>query len=267
MNEAFRRATSLTEVGDGRLGGAIDASWYQGRGAFGGLMAALTLEAMRSAVADDARRPRSLTIHFCAPAPEGPVSVVTEVLRAGTRVSAATARVERAGKAVTFATASFCRSRDDGARYLHARMPSVAPASELTPVPGDAPGTPAYFVHVEARFCGPILPFAGAERPEIAAWLRLREPVPHEASVAALLIDALPPAIFSTFTAPRPVSSVDFRVDFLERFPLAGVAPDEHMLVAITSRWADDGYVEELRDLWTPDGRLVAQCRQLLALL
>jgi hypothetical protein len=37
--------------------------------------------------------------------------------------------------------------------------------------------------------------------------------------------------------------------------------------VSIASRWADDGYCEELRDLWSPHGVLLAQCRQLLALL
>jgi acyl-CoA thioesterase len=265
MTTAYQRATALENGVKGR----IDPSWYQGRGAFGGLLAALSLGSMRARVADEARTPRSLTVQFCAPAREGPFEITTELLRVGGRITSATARLVQEGKTTTFATASFCRAREPEAapRYLAAEMPDVERPSALHAVRADLPGAPAFFAHVEARFCGPVMPFSGATLASVAAWVRLREPAPYDAGVAALLIDALPPAVTSTFTSPRPLVSVDFRIDLLETFPLAGLAADDSLLVSITSRWADDGYVEELRDLWTSDGRLVAQCRQLLALL
>src|SRR5687767_2382852 len=88
---------------------AIDPSWNQGRGAFGGLMAALLLEAMRERVADELRVPRSLTAHFAAPA-TAPIALASEVMRAGHRVTHATARATNAdGTTATFASASFCK--------------------------------------------------------------------------------------------------------------------------------------------------------------
>lgn len=262
MTSAFERATTLSASG----AGSIDASWYQGRGAFGGIMAALLLRAMRAKVADDERTPRSITVHFCGPATEGPIAVSSEVVRTGSRVTHATARVAKDGEVTTFASASFCKSRT-GPSYALAKMPDVALPGGLPEIPRGIPGLPAFFEHVDARLAGPVLPFSGSATPEIAAWVRLREPVPVDAAVAALLLDALPPAISATFDAPRPVASVDFTIHFFERLPeRAGAAEDFH-LVAIRSRWADDGYTEEIRDLWSPGGVLLGQCRQLLALL
>ncbi len=120
---------------------------------------------------------------------------------------------------------------------------------------------------MDTRFTGDVMPFSHSATPKVAAWTRMRAPFVVDAPVATMLVDALPVAVSATFGERRAVASVDFTVHFFEKLPLASARPDEHHLVSITSRWADDGYAEELRDLWSPDGRLVAQCRQLIALL
>jgi acyl-CoA thioesterase len=258
MATAFTRAVTLT---DGK--GTIDASWYQGRGAFGGIMTALLLREMQAKVADAERIPRSVTVHFCAPATEGAMEVKTEIVRRGSRVSHATARVMRGQDTMTLASASFAKPRS-GPSYARAAMPKVAPAGECRDVPRGIPGMPAFFEHVEARFTGDHLPFSGGAVPEVNAWVRLREPEPIDAAVVACLLDILPPAITSTFEAPRAVASVDFNVQL---FALPEIDPTAFCLCSIRSRWAGDGYTEELRDLWSPDGVLLGQCRQFLALL
>jgi acyl-CoA thioesterase len=275
MKTAYGRATELESVREGLRTGRIDSSWYQGRGAFGGLLTALVLSAMKADVADEQRVPRSLTMHFCGPATAGPIEVRTSIERAGKRITTCLARVLCDGDVTTLATASFCKARDRVARHVAGAMPIVPPARELTALPADLAGVPAFVRHLDVRYCGDVLPYSGAARAEIAAWVRLREPESYDAALAAFLIDALPPALIATFTEPRALASVDFRIDFLERFggggvsasAGAGLAAEDHVLVQISSRWADDGYVEELRDMWSPDGRLLAQCRQLIALL
>lgn len=258
MATAFSRAVTL-ESGKG----TVDASWYQGRGAFGGIMAALLLREMQRVVADDQRIPRSLTVHFCEPATEGPVDVETELVRSGSRVSHATARVVRGQEAMTLASASFAKPRP-GPSYALAQMPPVAPANECRDVPRGIPGMPAFFEHVDARFCGAHMPFSGSAVPEVNAWVRLHEPEPIDAAVVACLLDVLPPAITATFAGPRAVASVEFNVQLFE---IPHLDPTAFCLCAIRSRWANDGYTEELRDLWSADGVLLGQCRQFLALL
>lgn len=261
MTSAYEKA-----IGDRH----VDPSWNQGRGAFGGLVAAMLLRAMEGEVADPARAPRSLHVHFAAPA-TGPCAVRASVVRAGNRVTHARAELrplEAGGAIASFASASFCRSREGAVRYRRATPPAVPGAETAQPFPPGLPGVPAFLDHFDLRFVGDSKPFGARATPFVAAWARLREPpAVFDAALAALYLDILPPAVSATFDAPRPLASVDFTVQLFERFPRPDVAPDGHLLVAISSTWADDGYTEEIRDLWTPSGVLLGSCRQLIALL
>jgi len=255
----------LTKDEKGLRTGSIDPSWYQGRGAFGGLVGGLLLTAMRDEVADESRTPRSATFHFAGPATEGPISIATSIMRRGSRVTHVTARLLKGEEVTTFASASFCAARAEELAYQTSTMPEIDPPEALRTFPADFPGVPTFFHNFEVRFGGPTLPFSGSKDARVQAWVKPKAPLALDAPAAVLLIDALPPAISATFTARRPVASVDFRVDFFER--LEGRPLDDFHLVAIASKWAGNGYTEELRELWTRDGRVLAQCRQLLALL
>lgn len=261
MTNAFERAASLSA--DGRA--SIDPSWYQGRGAFGGLLAALLLRGMRAKVAEPERVARTLTVHFCAPATEGPVRVEAEIVRSGSRVTHVTARVTRDAEVFAIASGSFCKSRQ-GPAWQREQMPEVRPPAEVPSLPQGFPGIPTFLDHLEAKFCGGTVPFTGGTVPEFQVWLRLREAAPLDASLAALLLDAPPPAMTATFAGPSPIATVDFTIHFFDRFEQVA-APDAFHLLTVESRWAADGYEEELRDLWSPEGRLLGQCRQLFAAL
>lgn len=248
--------------------GTIDPSWLQGRGAFGGLVAAIFVRAMEEEVADPSRRLRSLTVHFPSPA-TGAYRVRSSIVRAGRAVTHVRAELEAERGIAAFATASFCASREHSPSYSNATMPDVAPPGEASPLSLPSGVAPEFLSHVDVRFVGPSFPFSGSARPApIAAWVRLREPpVAIDAAMAALYLDTLPPAITVLFTGRKPVASVDFTVQIFDRLPRADLRPDDHLLVSIASRWADDGYTEEIRDLWTPSGVHLATCRQLLAIL
>jgi acyl-CoA thioesterase len=270
MSSAYERATTLSKLDGARRRVRIDPSWHQGRGAFGGLLASMMVGEMSEDVNDAERIARSVTIHFCAPA-VGDLDLTTEVVRTGSRVTHAVARLSGEKGVTTFASASFCKDRPQAEHYAHASMPDVLPASSIPELPPGIPGLPAFFEHLDVRFCGGAMPFSSSpsKDAEVMAWVRLREAAPLAAPLAALLLDTLPPAISATFGVPRALASVDFTIHFFSRFELSeqGAASDEHHLVAIRSRWAGDGYTEELRDLWSPQGVLLAQCRQLIALL
>ena len=49
--------------------------------------------------------------------------------------------------------------------------------------------------------------------------------------------------------------------------PLEGASPDDHYLVVFRSPVARDGFLVEDGEIWSPNGRLVAQSRQLAAML
>ena len=76
----------------------------------------MALAAMTEDLNDAERIPRSLTVHFCAPA-SGEIDAHDRVVRVGSRVTHATARIANEKGVTTFASASFCkdRPRSDGA--------------------------------------------------------------------------------------------------------------------------------------------------------
>jgi len=64
---SFDKDTALRDAGPGLFDLDVPASWRVGREAVnGGYVAALLTRALAAVVADAARRPRSLTVHYPA---------------------------------------------------------------------------------------------------------------------------------------------------------------------------------------------------------
>src|SRR5690606_2738067 len=136
------RAVPVEPTNDGgRFAFAIDESWYQGRGAFGGVTAAALLEAMRAVVDDERRRPRSLHVHFCAPLEAGKHAIDVRVERLGSRVTHLSARVLSDGKVSSLASAPFAASRDATLSFHDAKAPAAPPFETVPPV-GPSPLLP-----------------------------------------------------------------------------------------------------------------------------
>ncbi|MFO0725077.1 MAG: thioesterase family protein [Myxococcota bacterium] len=256
----------LARIDEHHWRGAVGSDWFQGRGLFGGLLAAASLEAMGALIGDPAREPRSLTIHFMNPGPDQELRLEAEVVRAGSRVSHAVARVSAEGRPVTMASASFGRDRTATVRYDDARMPP-APAFEDCPRFKPAPGVPNFVRHFDMRLAYGERPFSSGKQPEIGGWVRLAEPAPIDAPVAAMLLDVPPPAYAVLLAKPEPMASVEYTVRFFQRLPRADLAPEAPLFIHLRSRWADRGYAEELRELYTASGLLLAECHQLFAIL
>ncbi len=261
-------ATTWTRAGGARFTAEITPPWFQGKGAYGGLLNAGVLRAMMTVVDAPARRPRTLHVHFCAPAREGPLTCDVVVERAGATMSTLSARVRQGDTVVTLASATFAVPRprpEDALVYLDAQMPAV-PAPEGVPtVPPDVPVLPAFTQFFEYRMCLGDPPLSSSPRSLVGGWLRPREPVVVDAPAVAALIDAYPPALMPRLPSLRAASSVDMTIDF--HGDPAAVAPGAHVLIVQSSRVGDGGMTDERCDLWSADGVLVATARQLVALL
>lgn len=250
----------------GRFSFSIDETWYQGRGAFGGVSAAAVLEAMRAVVDDERRRPRSLHIHFCAPLEAGKHVIDVRVERLGSRVTHLGARILADGKVACLASGTFAATRDATLSYGDAKAPEAPPFETVPPV-GPSPLLPAFCQHFEYRFCLGHLPYAGADEAHLGGWVRPRSHDPLDYALATALLDAYPPAALTRADSIAPAASVDLTVDFFEALPLDSGHKDGRALLSTRSRYAGGGYADELAELWSEDGRLLAQCRQLVALL
>ncbi|MDC0710832.1 thioesterase family protein [Stigmatella sp. ncwal1] len=266
MTAPFLAATHVTPQGEGRYLSRFDEPWFQGRGAFGGVVAGQVLRAMEHQVADPARPVRSFTVHFCAPAVQGEARLQVRVERAGKLVTHVTARVENAAGVVAVASATFGIPRS-GPEYLEARPPEVPPAQDVAPVPEEVP-MPDFCKFFEYRFCVGGVPYSGAPEARTGGWIRPKgEPLVLDAALCVGLLDAYPPSVLPRLEGVRPAASVDFTVHFFHALPRLGEAPGAMYLRTGVSRQASEGFAEDLQELWSAEGVLLAQCRQLVAVL
>ena len=127
--------------------------------------------------------------------------------------------------------------------------------------PRDQPPPFTSRLTMQHRFGAP--PFTGAERAETGGWLGLREHRPLDAPAIAVLADAWFPAPWPRLSELAPAPTIDLTSTFAARCPL----PDSLLLGRFRTRLVRDGFFEEDGELWTPDGTLVAQSRQLALLL
>jgi acyl-CoA thioesterase len=256
----FDRDTAIESKGGGVYAARIDRGWWVVRGPNGGYVAAIVLRAFVGAVDAD-RAPRSLTIHYTAPPDEGPVRVETRVERVGRSLTTVSGRMLQGDRVLALALAAFSKSRV-GPSFDHAPRPEARPPEDCEPFRGFIPMNERY----EYRHAIGALPGSGAEQALIGGWIRSAEPRVADAPLVAAFTDAWPPACFAP--APNresvgPVPTVDLTIHFRRDLPLAGARPDDFHLAVFRSRFAEQGFVEEDGEVWSRDGVLLAQSRQL----
>jgi acyl-CoA thioesterase len=255
---------ALTEAGEGVWKGAIAPGWETPRGPLGGYVLAILLRGLELAVDDPNRSARSVSAHFLRPPTDGPVRVSAGVERSGRSLTTVSGRLEQEGKLIALALAAFSMPFD-GPLLEDAPMPAVEPAAEHARDNSSGPitGAPPFMGRLAMlpRFGDP--PFSRSTHGVVGGWLGLRERRPLDAAAVALLADAWFPSPWPRLAALAPAPTIDLTVHFRLPLPL----PDSMLLGRFSNRVVRDGFFDEDGELWTPDGTLVAQSRQLGLLL
>jgi acyl-CoA thioesterase len=260
----FDRATAVASLGDGAWAGAVEGGWFAGRGPNGGYLAAIVLRAMVGELGDAAREPRSLTCHYLRPPAAGPVRIDVTVERTGRATSTLTARMAQDDRACVLGVAAF--GVDVSAPAAYATAPPDVPAPEdVAPVDNSGSGL-SIVGRFEARPALGAPMFAGADEAVTGGWLRFADARPTDAIALAMLADAWWPTPWVRLREPVPAPTLDLTVHFRAPRAAAALAPGEPVLAVFRSTTAADGFFEEDGELWTRDGVLLAQSRQLALL-
>jgi acyl-CoA thioesterase len=261
----FDRDTAVTRLEEDVFEARVDRGWWVVAGPNGGYVAALLLRALTERVGEPDRTPRSLTLHYTRPPVEGPARIETRLERRGRSLSTLTARMLQDGRLQALAVAAFSKPFD-AAGYADRPMPEVPPPERCR---GIDPRIPIHDRYEYGWAIGEP-PFS---RPEAhppqslcGGWIRLREPRPLDAPLVAAYSDAFPPAIFSRvgpegmegFTGAVP--TVDLTIHFRA---LPDSPAHAWTLAVFRSGFAREGFLEEDGEIWSADGTLVAQSRQL----
>lgn len=261
----FDLDTAVHDLGDGRFGAEMSERWWVERGPNGGYVAAVVLRAIQAAAANE-RAPRSLTVQFPRAPLAGPVEISVRTEREGRTVTFLSARMEQQG--VLQATALAVLADDlDLSGFEELRMPEVEPPAELySPDPAQVAGMPTMFQNYSVRPALGDEAFSGGA-PYSGLWIRAREPRPLDAPLATAILDAWFPAPFIRLERPAPAPTIDYTVHFRAPLPPAGAGAEDAYLAIFRSGLARGGFFEEDGELWSQDGSLLAQSRQLALLL
>lgn len=257
--------SSPRQTGPGRFVWHVPDGWQQGRGAFGGLVLAAVTRALAACEPEEDRVMRSFNGEIAGPVLPGDAEIEVTELRRGSGLSAFDAIVRQKGQGVVRGSAIFAKKRataEAPAQFLE--PPVMAPWNEVPAVPLDnAPFVPAFSKYLEFRLTGGI-PYSGARDPIASGWIRMRRSPPTlGAPEIVALADAWWPSALTTQTTPRAMGTVAFGLQYLP--PSAPLDPSVPLCYRGKIVADQDGYMVEMRELWTPDGRLLALNQQTLA--
>lgn len=258
----FDRATALTPVSEGRFEGLISEDFWVQVGPNGGYLTAIALRGALSCVPEPSRLPRSIHARFLSPPRAQSFELQADVVRRGRAMTTVAVRMQQEGK--TFLEASACFSEPfSPIQFQDRRMPDVVALEAGEPLPKMIPLNHRY--DLVRAIGGPLRTNPEAR---FGGYIRFADPRQVDALALAALWDAWPPAVFARAMEQRFRGAVPtVEVSCFLRAPARVVPAGEHLVIQVQSTSASDGFVEEDAELWSQDGTLLAQSRQIALLM
>lgn len=213
-------------------------------------------------LADPDRQLRSLTVHYLRPAAAAPATLVPTTIHSGRSVTFVRLDLCQDGRVVATATGSWARSRS-GIDLDVWTMPDTLPVEACPTLASLRPDeTMAIYQQWDTRSMDDD-PFGTDAGADMRWWIRPPEHRPLDAPLVVAIADALPPPIFAVAEPARGVPTLDLTVHV--RAPLAKTTWEtgDWILARFRTRLSVDGFLEEDGELWTADGTLIANSRQL----
>ena len=263
MLDHFASATAVEPVDvDPAVGGRFDATihegWDIGGNANGGYLLAIAARAMAETVG---RPPLTLTGHYLRPAPAGPCTIDTEVVRAGRRLATVRGTLSVGGEPTLTLLGTF-GDQQPGGPSLVSRLPVDLPdPDDCVPPPMPTDGLqPELMNRIRLRMRAEDAGFrhgAPTGRAEMAGWFSLADDEPMDAIALMLVADAFAPPIFNTELPVGWVPTVELTVH------VRGVPAPGPLRCSFRSEFIHDSLVDEDGEIWDSTGALVARSRQL----
>ena len=257
----------------------VPVGYLQGRGSWGGLPVGAFLDATIAAVDDPTLRPRSLSAHLLAPLAPGPARIELRLLRRGSATLTVGAllmayEAQRDGvsneptlvaDAVVVFGAERAPDLDFSSPVWHPHEPPACLADGWQSLePADLPVglSPEFFQRLVVR---PVagFPHSHVHPPDVIGWVSTPEGVaPDDPVILGALADAWWPSTLVPLAQPRPVATLAFSLELID-LPTV----DEPLLHRGRLLSAAHGYVAEVRELWSPDGRLLSVNQQTMVII
>jgi acyl-CoA thioesterase len=262
LSTSFEQETAVELIAPGRFNATVDKRWWVVRGPHGGYLASIALRAMKEALDERSRHIRSLAIHYFDAPHEGDMTIETTIERSGRSISNVSARMSQDDRAIGMALGVFSVPWA-GPEFFDAVPPEIGPIDSAFKVPNEGANIPPFLGNFDMRWAMGAVPYSGSDEAIVGGWFRMEEPQIADDVVVATYMDAWPPVMFPVVTEPIVAPTLDLTIHYRRELPLEAAAPDDYYIGRFHSHMSHEGFFEEDGELWTGDGVLIAQSRQL----
>jgi acyl-coenzyme A thioesterase PaaI-like protein len=258
-------ALTTTRVEVDRVDAVIATPWCINGRAHGGYLAAMAERAASAVLERPDTRLRSITVHYLRGAAAGPVTFDVTVEHSGRRLATVAYRMRQADTTCIVGLASFAPPGDAYEFHEPDPPPAYPPVSELARSL-DVPYVPRSFLELLDLRLAPEPPlFSAHDRARVGGWVRLQQRRRPDVSLLLVLCDVFPRALMATQDASPAIAppTTSLHMIIHETDVAARVGDTDHLIAALTTRRVHDGFFDEDSSIWSPDGVLLAQGRQL----
>lgn len=258
MTALLEQECELVARGDGVYERDLTQVWWGWGAQHGGYVLALAKTAMQAELGVDGMEPQHLTMQYLKPFVDGPFRAEVTVERRGRTMANATARLWSGGRLAGVALGSFAHRRQ-----LHEFTTLTAPDT-TPPAPGEEGLRPEVPVPTYDRvWIHPrIEDLHGPGAARVGGWVVPRTPEVIDHRWIGLLADLWPPVLYSWYHQPVAAQSVDLTYHARTSLPREDLAPGTPLLVVLTTRASNGGFIDEDAEIWSPAGELLGQSRQ-----
>jgi acyl-CoA thioesterase len=260
----FEDAVAVERLGQGRYLAVVGRAWDGPAAPNGGVLAAIMVRAAQAELGPEAPVARTISVQFLEAPSHGSVEVGVEILRAGKRVAVCDVRMREADLLIAQMTLVCSAPRAQETNLAGGPPEALRFRSVEVVEIGNTLGAPPLFSQVELRPTFGSAIFAGAADAVTGGWLALRDDVaPLDAARLCALCDLWWPAIFGWLTSPAAAPTLQLTI-YLRSTEQVVRGP---VLARFETRSVQEGHLEERGELWSREGKLLAESHQLALLI
>jgi hypothetical protein len=248
----------LRPAGDGAHERECSQVWWGWEAQHGGYVLALAQTAVEAELGGEMDL-QHITVHYMRRFVDGPFRAEVEVVRRGRTMANATARLWSGGKVAGLVLASY-GTRRPVAEFATAVMPDVAPydpAEAATDPPFPVPTFDKFWLYPR------IEELDGGPTARVGGWVVPRTPELVDHRYLGLLADLWPPVAYHVWPVGAVAQSVDLTYHARSSLPRVDLPPASPLLVVLTTRASNGGFVDEDVEIWTTAGELLGTSRQM----
>jgi hypothetical protein len=260
MTAALHPECTLTSVGPGVYEREASDVWLTHASLHGGYVLAVAVEAVTQELGGTGFELHHVALQYLRPFTVGSLRVEVSVERRGRRTASASLRLHSNGALGGVAIASAAAHRaDDEADVALVGPPVVEPYDPAANDPSPSKVPIQSKVWMQPR----IAAGDGPVPAQVGGWVAPRTPEVIDHRWLAVVADLWTPAVFRACDGPRSGSTVDISYHARTVLPRADLTPGSPVLVVLTNRRSSGGFVDEDVEVWSADGSLLAQTRQM----